>query len=450
MDLIDISHSDEIYTVSRLNREVRLLLEGSFPLLWVEGEISNFAAPHSGHWYFGIKDSSAQIRCAMFRTQNTKLKFLPKDGMHVLIKARISLYEGRGDYQLLVEHIEDAGEGKLRQEFEALKKRLQEAGLFSDAHKKPLPPIPQKIGIITSPTGAAIRDILSVLNRRFPLAEIIIYPSLVQGDLAADNLVKAIQLANQRNECDVLILSRGGGSLEDLWPFNEERVAYAIHQSTLPIISGIGHEVDFTIADFVADVRAPTPSAAAELIAPDTTDILEMLAYDQKQLGRLIKQQLQIKLQQLTFIQKNLQQQHPKHRLAEQAQRLDLYESTLVRLQTKLLTAYSAKVHMLNAKLQGATPRHKIRELKHQLNHDLRHLQNCMMKSLTAKQQLLGNAAVKLETLSPLSTLKRGYAIATNDKDQRVLLQASEVKPGDKIRVKLMDGELGCRVETIK
>src|SRR3990167_11367189 len=256
----------EVYTVSRLNNEVKFILEDRFPWVWVEGEISNFAAPHSGHWYFSLKDNTAQVRCAMFRGQQRKLIFTPKDGMHVLINARVSLYENRGEFQLIAESMEERGEGKLRRAFEMLKKKLETAGLFDPLHKKKLPSFPKQIGIITSETGAAIADILTILKRRFPSIPIIVYPTLVQGTLAAPSIVKALKTANRRNECDVIILARGGGSLEDLWAFNEEIVAYAIFESDIPIISGVGHEIDFTIADFVADVRAPTPSAAAEMI----------------------------------------------------------------------------------------------------------------------------------------------------------------------------------------
>ena len=446
MELIDISHSDEIYTVSRLNREVRLVLEGSFTTVWVEGEISNFAAPNSGHWYFSLKDATAQVRCAMFRPQNRKLGFIPKDGMQVLMKARLSLYEGRGDYQLLAEHLEEAGEGKLRQEFEALKRRLHEAGLFDEAHKKALPTLPKTIGVITSATGAAIRDILSVLARRFSYAKIIVYPTLVQGDSAAPTIVTAIETANRRNEVDVIILARGGGPLEDLWPFNEEIVAHAIFRSEIPIISGVGHEVDFTIADFVAD-GAATPSAAAELVAPAIEELLESVAQDQKHLVRLIKQKLQHFQQNLVWVNKHLQQQHPKRRLSEQAQLLDQCELNLVRLQTKLITRYQAQIHTLKAKLAGFTPHHKIRELHHQLNHSYRSMQNLITSSVQDRQQTLANLSGKLDAMSPLSTLKRGFSIATNAQDHQILRDASEVKPGDKINVQLIHGNLDCLVE---
>lgn len=401
----DISQAEEVLTVSRLNREVRLVLEGSFPTVWVEGEISNFAAPNSGHWYFSLKDATAQVRCAMFRPQNRRLTFTPKDGMQVILKANLSLYEGRGDYQLLVEHLEEAGIGKLRQAFEALKKRLHEAGLFNEAHKKPLPPFPNTIGVITSPTGAAIRDILTVLQRRYPIANVIIYPTLVQGDTAAPNIVAALQTANRREECDVLIVTRGGGSLEDLWSFNDERVAYAIHQSKLPVVSAVGHEIDFTIADFVADLRAPTPSAAAELVTPDIKKLLLTLQDNQKHCSRLIKTKLQQFQQHLEWASKHLHQQHPKKRLSEQTQRLDLFEMKIIRLHTQLQTS---------------------------------------------KQNKLNTLAATLDALSPLATLKRGFSITTREKDHKIITTTADVNIGDPVEIQLHQGKLGCLIQRIE
>ena len=404
MNIIDLSHTQEVYTVSRLNREARLLLEGSFPALWIEGELSGFKAHSSGHWYFSLKDATAQIRCAMFRPQNRLLTFLPKDGMHVVLNARISLYEGRGEYQLIVEHMEEAGVGKLRQEFEALKKRLADKGLFDTAHKKSLPDFPQSIGIITSPTGAAIKDILSVLKRRYAWAPVIIYPTLVQGETAAANIVHAIQQANRRRECDVLVLTRGGGSLEDLWCFNDERVAHAIFQSEIPIVSAVGHEIDFTIADFVADLRAATPSAAAELITPDKEELSATLRHEEKQLIRFIKHKILQLRQHIQWTQKHLQQQHPKRRLIEQEQQLDFYE-------LKLVTA--------------------------------------LEKILRSKKESLAKLATKLDVLSPLATLQRGFSITTRVHDQEVLQDARQIKIGEKIRVRLMQGQLECTVDDI-
>jgi exodeoxyribonuclease VII large subunit len=391
-----------IYTVSRLNNEVKFLLEEAYASVWVEGEISNFAAPHSGHWYFSLKDAAAQVRCAMFRGNQRKLGFTPKDGMHVLIKARVSLYENRGDFQLIAEGMEERGEGKLRKAFEVLKLKLEAAGLFEEAHKQALPTIPAQIGVITSATGAAIRDILTVLKRRYASASVIIYPTLVQGQSAAPAIVQAIETANQRNECDILILARGGGSLEDLWPFNEEIVARAIYNSKLPIISGIGHEVDFTIADYVADKRAPTPSAAAEMITPDSSELQHVIARYEQRLTRFIQQKILGGKQQLAWMQKHLLQQHPKRRLAEQAQRLDHAEMTLI---------------------------------------------NSMIMQLTTWRNKLANAAAKLEALSPLATLARGYAVASREKDGKVLYEANQVSPGENIRVRLSKGSLLCEVK---
>ncbi|HEU4485077.1 MAG TPA: exodeoxyribonuclease VII large subunit, partial [Povalibacter sp.] len=259
----------DVYSPTRLNREARTLLERGFPVLWIEGEMSNLSRPSSGHWYFSIKDEGAQLRCAMFRQRNLLARFTPRDGQVVLLRGRISLYEPRGDYQFLVDHIEEAGEGALRRRFELLKTRLAAEGLFATERKRPLPKHPARIGVVTSPSGAAIRDVLHVLRRRFCSIPVLIYPVPVQGAGAATQIAAAIRLASARADCDVLILARGGGSLEDLWSFNEEVVARAIAACTIPIVSGVGHEVDFTIADFVADLRAPTPSGAAELVAPD-------------------------------------------------------------------------------------------------------------------------------------------------------------------------------------
>lgn len=404
LTMIDISHAQEIYTISRLNREVRFLLEGTFPPLWVEGEISNFAAPNSGHWYFSLKDEFAQVRCAMFRPQNRKLNFVAKDGMHVIAKAQISLFEGRGEFQLLVDTLEEVGSGKLQKEFEALKKRLFEAGLFDEKHKKPLPRIPKKIGVITSATGAAIRDILNVLKRRSSCTPVMIYPTLVQGESAAANIVEAIRIANERAECDVLILARGGGSLEDLWPFNEEKVALSIHQSKLPIISGVGHEIDFTIADFVADVRAPTPSAAAELIAPHCQELLETLRQQLRVLYRCSTDKI-VRLQNnVQWIYKHLLNQHPKNRITTQQQTLDQAELALLRLQQQIIKNY---------------------------------------------QTQLATYAASLDALSPLATLKRGFAIAARQQDLVILRNSNDTHVGDKIELTLMQGKLDCTVDKI-
>ncbi len=438
----------DIYTVSRLNSEVRFLLEESYETIWVEGEISNFAAPHSGHWYFSLKDTSAQVRCAMFRGQQRHLGFTPKDGMHVLIKAHVSLYENRGEFQLIADFMEERGEGKLRRAYELLKQKLAAAGLFADEHKKPLPAFPKQIGVITSATGAAVRDVLTVLQRRAPTIPIIIYPTLVQGKTAAPAIVNAIQLANQRNECDVLILTRGGGSLEDLWAFNEEIVAHAIYNSHLPIVSAVGHEVDFTIADFVADKRAPTPSAAAEIVAPDQTDILLLLARSQKQLFRLIQTVLQAVKQQLGWIQKHLSQLHPKRQLIEKMQRLDMIEQRLAQLIVRVMTSIQARINASLHLLHRHTPLQQINNMQHQLNLSQQKLHTIMRENITKQRAALAHLAAKLDGISPLATLQRGYAIATTS-THVILRNTNEVEIGDELSIRLAEGSLACVVKKI-
>ncbi|OGT58028.1 MAG: exodeoxyribonuclease VII large subunit [Gammaproteobacteria bacterium RIFCSPHIGHO2_12_FULL_43_28] len=444
----DEQDDQTVYSVSELNNDVKLLLEDTFTSVFVEGEISNFIVPNSGHWYFSLKDANAQVRCAMFRGSQRKLGFTPKDGSHVLIKARVSLYESRGDYQLIAESMEERGEGKLQRQFEALKKKLAAAGLFDTEHKKVLPLFPNQIGVITSSTGAAVRDILNVLKRRYPCAPIILYPTLVQGTSAAQKIAFAIELANHRNECDVIILARGGGSLEDLWPFNEEIVAHAIYKSKIPIISGIGHEIDFTIADFVADKRAPTPSAAAEIATPDKTELLQQLTHSSRQITRQMQRQSNTMKQQLRFTQKHLYQQHPKRQLIEKAQRLDFYELTLVQLQTRLLNRLQSTRSELDSKLHRLTPIHAIRAAENQATLHQQSLLNSVLTTLHAKETQLANAAATLNAISPLATLTRGYAIATT-KAARVIHDTHQVNVGDEIEVRLRQGTLGCVVEKI-
>lgn len=445
---IQILDNNNVYTVSRLNSEVKFLLEDTFRVVWVEGEISNFAAPNSGHWYFSLKDASAQVRCAMFRMSQRKLGFIPKDGMHVLVKARVSLYENRGEFQLILEDMEERGEGKLRRAYEALKKKLEAAGLFATTNKKSLPAFPKKIGIITSATGAAIRDILTVLKRRYPCLPIIIYPTLVQGNAAAGTIAAAIHIANNRNECDVLILARGGGSLEDLWPFNEEIVAHAIFKSKIPIISGVGHEVDFTIADFVADKRAPTPSAAAEMVTPDKAELLQNILLYKQQIERQIQRKTSSVKQQLIWSKKHLSQVHPKHRLTEKMQRLDFCELTLVQLQTRLLTKLQSIFKQFDHRLHRNMPMQKINTINHQLNLHYQRLSHLIITVLNQHQTQLTHNAAKLDTLSPLATLTRGYAIVS--KNKRILFDTKDISIGDDLQVKLLKGTLDCTVTKLE
>lgn len=446
---MELTQSKEIYTVTRLNQEVRILLEDNFATVWIEGEISNFATPPSGHWYFSLKDANAQVRCAMFKPQNRRVNFAPRDGMHILINARVSLYENRGDFQLIAEDMEERGEGKLRRAFDALKKKLESAGLFDAKHKKALPLFPTTIGVITSATGAAIRDILTVLKRRFPCVPVIIYPTLVQGEAAATGIVQALETANRRQECDILILARGGGSLEDLWPFNEEMVAYAIHKSAIPIISGVGHEIDFTIADFVADKRAPTPSAAAEIVTPDKLELLQLLLRHQKQIERHLKQQFSFLTERLRWIQKNLFQQHPKRQFAEKMQQLDYHEQSIIQLHKHRQNNLQHQLRTLTIKFENLQPRFKIHTLRAALEQSEQKLKSSIVTYLSTQCTQVEHAAGKLEGLSPHATLKRGYAIAIRRSNHKILKDCNHINPGEDVEIKLHQGSLDCKVITI-
>ncbi|MCW9024078.1 MAG: exodeoxyribonuclease VII large subunit [Gammaproteobacteria bacterium] len=433
----------DVYTVSRLNREVRTMLEG-FPLLWIEAEISNFSCPASGHWYFTLKDEASQVRGAMFRNRNRLLRFKPENGTQVLVRARIGLYEARGEYQIIIEHMEEAGDGALRQAFEQLKQKLNNEGLFDTAHKQNLPTHPQTVGIITSATGAAVQDILSTLARRFPSLPIIVYPVAVQGQGAAEEICNMIKLVEQRHECDVLILARGGGSLEDLWAFNDETLARTIYQCQIPIVSGIGHEIDFTIADFVADHRAPTPTAAAELISPDQYTLLTRLQQLEAQLSSGISGKLQANQQRIEWLHKRLP--HPARKLQDIAQRLDESEQRIQMALTHSLRHTENKVSLLFNRLQQQQPLHRLRELEKRQQQLSYRLFTTTKYQLEKQQKHLEHLAHNLNAVSPLSTLSRGYAIVTTDKNDLVQ-SASDLRQGQTIHTRLKTGNIVSRVE---
>jgi exodeoxyribonuclease VII large subunit len=436
----------DIYTVSRLNKEVRLLLESGLPMLWLEAEISNFAAPASGHWYFTLKDSQAQVRCAMWRQRNSTLRFRPKEGMAVLARARVGLYEPRGEYQLIVEHLEESGEGALKRRFEELKAKLAAEGLFAAGRKRPLPAVPRRIGVVTSPTGAAVHDILRVLRARYPVAGVLVYPTAVQGAAAVAEIVRAIETASRRAEVDVLIVARGGGSLEDLWCFNDERVARAIAASRVPTISGVGHEVDVTIADFVADVRAPTPSAAALAAVPDKTTWLEALGALQTRFGGAMGRYLRARHLALGAVAQRLQIQHPGARLAQHAQRLDDLEQ---RLRLALGSAVVRRQHALEtlgARLWRENPRHRLEALCSRAAHLRQRLEAKMHATLGALDQRLALAARTLDAVSPLATLERGFAVVRRVADGRLLRDAADAPAGTDIEARLARGTLRARV----
>lgn len=442
----DTTGRRRVYTVSQLNHEVNDLLSHSFPLLWLEGEISNLARPASGHLYFSLKDPQAQVRCAMFRNRNRQLGFSPENGQQVLVRARLSLYEPRGDYQLVIEHMEEAGDGALRRAYEALKEKLAKENLFSPEHKQPLPAIPRRVGVITSPSGAAVRDIISVLHRRFPALPVLIYPVPVQGAGAAEQIAQAIRLADRRRDCDILILARGGGSLEDLWAFNEEVVARAIYQCSLPIVSGIGHEIDFTIADFVSDQRAPTPSGAAELISPDQNEWQQAFHEKSQRLRITINKRLQLARQELQWLGKRFQQQHPGQRLQQRGQRLDELEQRLQRnIQTRLQHR-KISLKSAHARLQQFSPLVRIEHFRTRYWHLQQRLQGEVQHRLSQARQQLVATSRALEAVSPLSTLARGYAIVTTATGQ-VIRRARDTRPGDTVSARLGRGHLICTVE---
>jgi exodeoxyribonuclease VII large subunit len=438
------SNNRTILTVAELNAEVNQLLMRGFPLLWVEAEISNLARPASGHLYFTLKDNKSQIRSAMFRNRNMKLNIKPENGMKVLVRGRVGLYEPRGEYQFIAEHMEDAGIGQLQREFEALKKKLSEAGFFDEGHKKPLPEYPKRIAIITSPTGAAIRDILNVLKRRSPQTPILIYPVCVQGDSAKGQIEAAIRRADKDDSCDVIILTRGGGSIEDLWCFNEENVAKAIYHAETPIVCGVGHEIDFTIADFVADLRAPTPSAAAELITADVRQLLTDVTQNKIWLQQQLIKTIQEKQQKLDWLTARLELQKPSTKVQQQSQRLD--EMT-ARLHLQLQTLLNNNVLQLNsfrARLQANQPIKKIEDSKQAL----RYLQTRLSQSVTSKikndQSRFSLHMAKLDAISPLKTLDRGYSIIKDRQTGQLISSVKDVTNNQTLTIRLKDGDVNA------
>ena len=413
----------EIFSPSMLVRLARDLLEDTFPLIWVEGEISNFSRPASGHLYFSLKDAQAQVRCAMFKTRSAYLRFKPADGQRVLARARVSLYEARGEFQLIVEHLEEAGEGALLRAFEQLKAKLAAEGLFDATRKRSIPKLPRRIGVITSPTGAAIRDVLSVIARRFPLVEVEILPVPVQGKEAPPAIVAMLNAASKAKRHDVLLLTRGGGSLEDLWAFNDEAVARAIRASAVPVVSAVGHEVDFTIADFAADLRAPTPSAAAELLVPDAAEALRHMRRERAQLEQLLRRRLQNAAQSVDQAYTRLRAQHPRSRLRLGSERL-------------------AQLH---ARLKSQHPRIRLGQNREQLQALRRRLHAITARHLQSGTLRLSELARTLNAVSPLATLQRGYAIVLERDGGYVVRTAEQARTVERFDVSFADGSVPLR-----
>lgn len=441
--------SPAIFTVTRLNQTVRSLLEREMGQVWITGEISNFTQPASGHWYFTLKDDTAQVRGAMFRNSNRRVTFRPQHGQQVLVRASVTLYDPRGDYQIIVESMQPAGEGLLQQKYEQLKAALSAEGLFDQQFKQPLPTPAHCIGVITSKTGAALHDILHVLRRRDPSLPVVIYPTAVQGDDAPGQIVRAIELANARQECDVLIVGRGGGSLEDLWSFNDERVARAIFASRIPVVSAVGHETDVTIADFVADLRAPTPSAAAEIVSRNQTELLRQIQSAQQRLEMAMDFFIANRTRRFTQLNHRLQQQHPQLRLARQQTVLEkLRQRMRVALDSQLKQA-SQRQRRVAQRLNQQNPQPRIWRAQTRIQQLEYRLAESLHAQLSVTRERFGKAVTHLEAVSPLSTLARGYSVTTAA-DGKVLKQAKQVKTGDMLTTRLADGWVESEVKSVQ
>ena len=438
----------QVFTVTRLNSAVRMILEQDLGLVWLTGELSNLAMPSSGHWYFSLKDMSAQVRCAMFKGNNRRVAFRPQDGMQVLVQARVSLYEPRGDYQLIIESMQPAGDGVLALRFEELKRRLGAEGLFDESRKRPLPREPRAVGLITSATGAALHDMLTVLKRRAPDLPVFIYPTQVQGSAAISQIVAAIAKANQRTEVDVLIVGRGGGSLEDLWCFNEEAVARAIAHSAIPVVSAVGHEVDVTISDFAADLRAPTPSAAAELVAPDSSARAQRLVHLHQRLTQAMTRHQTAARHGFVLLQKRLEHQDPKRRLEQQSQRLDELDRRLQQLLASRLHLGERRLASLELRLQAQSPEKHLAagKRRHQLAEERLHALIARRRDLASHR--LAMLSARLDGVSPLATLGRGYAIVRTPSGE-VISRAGQVSAGQPLVTTLAEGQLRVRVEEV-
>lgn len=439
--------TQHILQVSELTRKVRFILESELNTVWLTGEISNFVAASSGHWYLSLKDNKSQARCAMFKGNNRRVRLQPRNGQQVLVRAKVSLYEPRGDFQLIIEQMEDAGEGLLRQQYEQLKTKLNALGVFSQDHKQTIPEHIHSVGIITSPTGAAVKDILSVLKRRNPNINAIIYPALVQGEYASNDICHAIAQANSRQECDVLIVGRGGGSLEDLWPFNEESVVQAIYDSNLPIISAVGHEIDTTLSDYVADLRAATPSAAAELVASDSSELLTKITTLQQRLIHSINRKNSTLLQQKNYIQHRLAQVHPEQQLRIQQQKHDELSLRLSSAMQRLMVQSALQPKQLQQRLNQLSPIKVITKQQNVIKQQEQRLLQTMQNNLQNKRESFVHLIEQIQLVSPLATIARGYSI-TRGGNSQVIKSVSQVEVNDEITIQVTDGSIKARVSS--
>ena len=441
-----LDNTQEIISVSEINRRAKSILEENFPFVWIQGEVSNFFSAASGHWYFSLKDESSEIRCAMFANRSHRITFEPKDGDHLVLNGTLSIFEGRGQYQIIVEHIELAGEGALLKAFEELKKKLLTEGLFDDSLKKKLPSYPTSIAVVTSPDGAVIQDIINVLSRRSPFFNLTVVPTLVQGEKAAPLICEALNKASDLENIDLIILARGGGSIEDLWAFNNEEVARAIVNCPIPLVSAVGHETDFTISDFVADIRAPTPSIAAEIISQPYSELKETLEGYQSYLLKSVESQFDSQRTRITNLIKRIR--HPGDKLREIGQKVDYLETALIQEMHQKVSFKKNQLNLTQLSLQQNSPQNKVKEAKVYLQNASKDLLKAFNLKIERKRKLLGELVATIEAVSPLSVLARGYSIISTEPDGKILSSSDQVKIGQTISAVLNKGSIKAEVKS--
>ena len=441
-----LDNTQEIISVSEINRRAKSILEENFPFVWIQGEVSNFFSAASGHWYFSLKDESSEIRCAMFANKSHRITFEPKDGDHLVLNGTLSIFEGRGQYQIIVEHIELAGEGALLKAFEELKKKLLTEGLFDDSLKKKLPSYPRNIAVVTSPDGAVIQDIINVLSRRSPFVNLTVVPTLVQGEKAAPLICKALNKASNLENIDLIILARGGGSIEDLWAFNNEEVARVIANCPIPLVSAVGHETDFTISDFVADIRAPTPSIAAEIISQPYSELKETLEGYQSYLLKSFESQFDSQRTRITNLIKRIR--HPGDKLREIGQKVDYLETALIQEMHQKVSFKKNQLNITQLSLQQNSPQNKVKEAKVYLQNASKDLLKAFKLKIERKRKLLGELVATIEAVSPLSVLARGYSIISTEPEGKILSSSNQVKIGQTISAVLNKGSIKAEVKS--
>ena len=441
-----LDNTQEIISVSEINKRAKSILEENFPFVWIQGEVSNFFSAASGHWYFSLKDETSEIRCAMFTNKNHHITFEPKDGDHLVLNGTLSIFEGRGQYQIIVEHIELAGEGALLKAFEELKKKLQLEGLFDDSIKRQLPAYPKDIAVVTSPDGAVIQDIINVLDRRSPFLDLTVVPTLVQGEMAAPLICDALNKVGKLKKVDVVILARGGGSIEDLWAFNNEEVARAIVNCPTPIISAVGHETDFTISDFVSDLRAPTPSIAAEIISQPYSELIETLEGYQNYISRSVISQIDVQRTQITNLIKRIR--HPGDKLREISQKLDYLETALIQNINQEISFKKNGLNLKDLSLQQNSPQNKVKEAKVYLQNASKDLLKALKLEIERKSTVLAEIVATLQAVSPLSVLSRGYSIISTEPDGKILSSSNQVEIGQTISAILSKGSIKAEIKS--